>query len=136
MTTCQQVGNKQCEHILLTSCWNGIVTSLLQVCYNLCVFTCVTGKFTWYKIHFVFIRETNQPGEIPVKPRRAHIIRMGIFCRFWRIIVLNDIEVVIVQLKTPCLHNFVLSRRGTVLDRIKTAIYEYTEIIHPIQARP
>jgi hypothetical protein len=32
-------GSKQCEHILLTSCWNSIATSLLQVCYNLCVFT-------------------------------------------------------------------------------------------------
>ena len=41
LTTCQQAGNKQCEHILLTSCWNSIATSLLQVCYNLCVFTCV-----------------------------------------------------------------------------------------------
>ena len=41
LTTCQQAGNKQCEHILLTSCWNTIATSLLQVCYNLCVFTCV-----------------------------------------------------------------------------------------------
>jgi hypothetical protein len=40
LTTCQQAGNKQCEHILLTSCWNSIATSLLQVCYNLCVFTC------------------------------------------------------------------------------------------------
>jgi hypothetical protein len=37
LTTCQQAGNKQCEHILLTSCWNSIATSLLQVCYNLCV---------------------------------------------------------------------------------------------------
>ncbi len=35
----QQAGNKQCEHILLTSCWNSIATSLLQACYNLCVFT-------------------------------------------------------------------------------------------------
>jgi hypothetical protein len=41
VTTCQQAGNKQCEHILLTSCWNSIATSLLQVCYNLFVFTCV-----------------------------------------------------------------------------------------------
>jgi hypothetical protein len=41
LTTCQQAGNKQCEHILLTSCWNSIATSLLQLCYNLCVFTCV-----------------------------------------------------------------------------------------------
>ena len=37
LTTCKQAGNKQCEHILLTSCWNSIPTSLLQVCYNLCV---------------------------------------------------------------------------------------------------
>jgi hypothetical protein len=29
------------ENILFTSCWNSIATSLLQVCYNLCVFTCV-----------------------------------------------------------------------------------------------
>ena len=41
LTTYQQAGNKQCEHILLTSCWNSIATSLLQICYNLCVFTCV-----------------------------------------------------------------------------------------------
>ena len=33
MTTCQQAGNKQCKHILLTSCWNSIATNLLQVCY-------------------------------------------------------------------------------------------------------
>jgi hypothetical protein len=38
VANCQQAGNKQCEHILLTSCWNSIATSLLQVCYNLCVF--------------------------------------------------------------------------------------------------
>jgi hypothetical protein len=37
----QQAGNKQCEHILLASCWNSIATILLQVCYNLCVFTCL-----------------------------------------------------------------------------------------------
>jgi hypothetical protein len=41
LTTCQRAEKKQCEHILLTSCWNSIATSLLQVCYNLCVFTCV-----------------------------------------------------------------------------------------------
>jgi hypothetical protein len=29
--TCQQAGNKQCEHILLRSCWNSIATSLLQL---------------------------------------------------------------------------------------------------------
>ena len=40
----QQAGNKQCEHILLTSCWNSIATSLLQACYNLCVFTRVVQK--------------------------------------------------------------------------------------------
>jgi hypothetical protein len=33
VASCQQAGNKQCEHILLTSCWNSITTSLLQVCY-------------------------------------------------------------------------------------------------------
>jgi hypothetical protein len=44
LTTCQQAGNKQCEHILLTSCWNSIATSLLLVCYNLCVFTSVTCR--------------------------------------------------------------------------------------------
>jgi hypothetical protein len=43
LTTCQQAGNKQCEHILLISCWNSIATSLLQVCYNSCVFTCVVS---------------------------------------------------------------------------------------------
>ena len=37
VATCQQAGNKQCEHILLISCWSSIVTSLLQVCYNLYV---------------------------------------------------------------------------------------------------
>jgi hypothetical protein len=30
LNTCQQAWNKQCEHILLTSCWNSIATSLLQ----------------------------------------------------------------------------------------------------------
>jgi hypothetical protein len=40
LTTCQQDGNQQCERILVTSCWNSIATNLLQVCYNLCVFTC------------------------------------------------------------------------------------------------
>jgi hypothetical protein len=34
----------KCEHILLTNCWNSIATSLLQVCYNLCVFTRVQGS--------------------------------------------------------------------------------------------
>ena len=40
VTSCHQVvpnllttGDKQCEYILLTACW--------QTCYNLCVFTCV-----------------------------------------------------------------------------------------------
>jgi hypothetical protein len=32
VASCQQAGNKQCEHILLTSCWNSIATRLLQVC--------------------------------------------------------------------------------------------------------
>jgi hypothetical protein len=49
LTTCQQaVDNlsttrweQAVENILFTSCWNSIATSLLQVCYNLCVFTCV-----------------------------------------------------------------------------------------------
>jgi hypothetical protein len=41
VASCRQAGNKQCEHILLTSCWNSIATSLLQVCYNLCAFTFV-----------------------------------------------------------------------------------------------
>jgi hypothetical protein len=45
VASCQQTGNKQCEHILLTSCWNSIATSLLQVCYNLCVFTFVIETF-------------------------------------------------------------------------------------------
>jgi hypothetical protein len=40
LTTCRQDGNQQCERILMTSCWNNIATNLLQVCYNLCVFTC------------------------------------------------------------------------------------------------
>jgi hypothetical protein len=43
-----QLVNKQCEHNLLTCCWNSIATSLLQVCYNLCVFTCV--HFNIYKV--------------------------------------------------------------------------------------
>jgi hypothetical protein len=41
VATCQQAGNKQCEHVLLT-----IASSLLQVCYNLCVFTCVPSIHT------------------------------------------------------------------------------------------
>jgi hypothetical protein len=52
LTTCQQAGNKQCEHILLTSCWNSIVTTcqqagnkqcehiLLTSCWNSIVTTC------------------------------------------------------------------------------------------------
>ena len=44
VASCQQAGNKQCEHILLTSCWNSIATSLPQVCYNLCVLTCVMSR--------------------------------------------------------------------------------------------
>jgi hypothetical protein len=39
-TSWEQAG----EHILMTSCWNSIATSLPQVCYNLCVFTCVYHK--------------------------------------------------------------------------------------------
>jgi hypothetical protein len=54
LTTCQQAGNKQCEHILLTSCWNSIATSLLQVCYNLCVFTCVVFR------EIAFLRHVNR----------------------------------------------------------------------------
>jgi hypothetical protein len=49
VASCQQAGNKQCEHIPLTSCWNSIATSLLQVCYNLCVFTCVRGFCVFYR---------------------------------------------------------------------------------------
>ena len=29
VTSCQQAGNKQCEHILLTSCWNSITEERL-----------------------------------------------------------------------------------------------------------
>jgi hypothetical protein len=29
LTTCQQAENKQCEHILLTNCWNSIAARLL-----------------------------------------------------------------------------------------------------------
>jgi hypothetical protein len=35
----QNLSTNLCEHTLLTCCWNSIATSLLQVCYNLCVFT-------------------------------------------------------------------------------------------------
>jgi hypothetical protein len=45
LTTCQQAGNKQCEHILLTNCWNSIATNLLHVWYNLCVLTRVPLSF-------------------------------------------------------------------------------------------
>jgi hypothetical protein len=40
---------KQCEHILLTSCWNSIGTSLLHVCYNSCVFACVLENFLTFQ---------------------------------------------------------------------------------------
>jgi hypothetical protein len=33
--SCRKFKNKQCEHILMTSCWNSIGTCLLQVCYML-----------------------------------------------------------------------------------------------------
>jgi hypothetical protein len=55
LTTCQPAGNKQCEHILLTSCRNSLATSLLQVCYNLCVFTCVVREKI-IKIHISHAR--------------------------------------------------------------------------------
>ena len=29
VASCQQAGNKKCEHMMLTSCWNSIATSLL-----------------------------------------------------------------------------------------------------------
>ena len=32
LTTCQQAGNKQYEHILLASCWNSIIANAIQVC--------------------------------------------------------------------------------------------------------
>jgi hypothetical protein len=52
LTTCQQDGNQQCERILVTSCWNSIATNLLQVCYNLCVFTCAHTMLQqqWYNM--------------------------------------------------------------------------------------
>jgi hypothetical protein len=37
LSTSWDSGNKQCEHILLASCWNSIARSLLEVCYNVCV---------------------------------------------------------------------------------------------------
>ena len=33
--------DKQCEHILIRSCWNSVGTSLLHVCHKLCVATCM-----------------------------------------------------------------------------------------------
>ena len=64
MASCQQAGNKQWEHILLTSCWNSIATSLLQVCYNLCVFTCVSHKYLNYsrKNFTCCSKSTNKPS--------------------------------------------------------------------------
>ena len=52
---CTKFKNKQCEHILMASCWNSIGTSLLQVCYMLCavMFTAVTvytQQQTCYKV--------------------------------------------------------------------------------------
>jgi hypothetical protein len=35
VASCQQAGNKQCGHILLTSCWNSIVGT---TCAFLCVY--------------------------------------------------------------------------------------------------
>ena len=46
LTICQQAGNKQYEHILLSSYWNSIATSLLQVCYNLHVLKCAVQTQT------------------------------------------------------------------------------------------
>jgi hypothetical protein len=43
LTNCQQAENKLCEHILLKSCWTALMLfarSLLQVCYDLYIFTC------------------------------------------------------------------------------------------------
>jgi hypothetical protein len=43
-TTCQQTGNKQCEHILLTRCWNN-----LTACQRT---RCVRTHFLYYNIHY------------------------------------------------------------------------------------
>jgi hypothetical protein len=52
VANCPQAGNKQCEHIQLTSCWNSIATSLLQVC-STCAFSrvymenmCIVGSLS------------------------------------------------------------------------------------------
>jgi hypothetical protein len=64
LTSCQQAGNKQCEHILLTS-WNSIATSLLQVWYNLSVLgvfyvyiyqlKILIFSYAWYKFNTNFL---------------------------------------------------------------------------------
>ena len=46
VTTCQQTWSKQCEHNLISAFGNNLVESLLQVCHNLCVFTCVDFGFS------------------------------------------------------------------------------------------
>ena len=51
LRTCQQAGNKQCKHILLTSCWN----RLLQVCcrfVTICAFLRVYTSENFILIHF------------------------------------------------------------------------------------
>ena len=51
VASCQQAGNKQCEHILLKCCWNSIDTSLLQVCYNLCVLRVYTKRLNLTRLN-------------------------------------------------------------------------------------
>jgi hypothetical protein len=46
---------RQCEDILLTSCWCRLATSLLQVCYNLCVFTCVLSEDSTFNLSCAYI---------------------------------------------------------------------------------
>jgi hypothetical protein len=79
LTTCQQAGNKQCEHILMTSCWNSIATSLLQICHNLCAFLCVYSSRTcmpaFRRMRFMFILAFIQASHHKTMTPLTHLYR-------------------------------------------------------------
>ena len=70
----------QCEHILLTSCWNSIATSVLHVCYNLCVFTCVREKFAYKS---VILQKRCFQGCVTIHRHPAAPLASTLLTAFW-----------------------------------------------------
>ena len=84
VATCQQAWDNECEHILSTSwsCCSRLATSLLQVCYKLCVFTYVVDKLFVFAcvpcVHWMHARDTtHMHAELVAQCRAVQRQRTG-----------------------------------------------------------